>query len=559
MTDGVDRLKELLFDRETETLGDLARRIELVAETERLSHAELKSRIDDLKSRAVTGEELSPRVAAVLDEVIREAEETRHDEVASAIAPLVVRTIKTELKNNQDELVEALYPITGRMVKAYVATAINDMMAKINRRLEQNSFMLRVRSILSGRSVAELALVDAERLTCEELYLIRRGVGALIARWPERPQAANSDAHMSGVLAAINEFAAHNFKDDGGNVRAFALDDFIVFMRASPLYLLAAKCRGTPVPGLDDTIDREFLSVTEVLATAQRPTAAGAAVADEVPRQYLAGLAQRIDLRVGEAHEELARAGLPFSPFKALAALILIPLAAGIGWLAYTSWEVAQTHRMALAAMEETAELKGYPLRLEVGPRGRTVTFEGLAPSQAARGALLTRMSKDLPEVAVRDRITMLPGAPADPEPRIAEVRRQLTSLEADLIRNAVRRSLDRAQRRLENALPDLAQLSTAGNERRRRQADEASRTVDQAIRELNTYRTVTLGTGSDQAAVTALSEPLQVVTARLSAAAAALATLLSGEPPRTPAATRAPAAGALRTPPRSLRSRPSA
>lgn len=546
MSDGVDKLKQLLFDREAETIGDLARRIELVAEAERLSHSELKSRLDELRSRAVMGDELSPRVAAVLDEVIRTAEEHRHDEVASAMAPLVVRTIKTELRNSQDEMVEVLYPHVGRMVKSYVATAINELMDKINRRLKQNALMLRFRSVISGRSVAELALVDEERLRCEELYLIRRGTGALVSRWPERPQAANSDAHMSGVLAAINEFAAHNFKDDGGNVRAFALDDFIVFMRASPLYLLAAKCRGTPVPGLDDTIDREFLSVTEAIATRQRPASVGAAVAEEVPRQQLATLAERIDLRVGEAHMELARAGLPFNPLKALATLIFIPLAAWLGWLAYTHWfEVSPTQRIAQTAIDESAELKGYPLRLEVGPRGQTVTIEGLVPSQAVRSALVERLGKDLPDVAVRDRMTMLPSAPPDPEPRIAEVRRQLTMLEADLVRNAVRRSIDRAQRRLENSLPDLAQLGTSPIDSRRQKATEAARGVEQAIRELGTLRTQALADSSDQAAVAALNEPLRNLSISLATVAASLSSLLSGEPPR-PAAISSPAAGSV-------------
>lgn len=536
MSDSVDRLKELLFDRETETLSDLSRRIELVAETERLSHSELKARLDELKASAVLHDQLAPGVAAVLDRVIQEAEEIRHDEVSNAIAPLVVRTIKTELKNSQDEMVEVLFPITGRMVKAYVATAIAEMMTRINRRLETNSFMLRVRSLLSGRSMAELALVDAERLRCDELYLIRRGVGALVARWPDRLQHSNLDAHMSGVLAAINEFAHHSFKDEGGNVRAFALDNFTIYMRASPLYLLAAKCHGTPVPGLEDTIDREFLAVAEAIAVAQRPAAAGAAVPDEVPRRHLSALADRIEARVGEAHDELSRAGMPFSPLKALITLVMLPLLAGLGWLGYTHWEAARVYRIAEAAMLESRELNGYPLRLEVGHRGRWLSLEGLAPSEAAKTELFARLGRDAPEVAIRDRIALLPSAPADPEPRIAQLRTQLAGLEFDMTRAAVRRAVDRAQRRLENALPDLQQIGGSPTVRQRQQAGEAARTIEQVMRDLSSYRASALGEAGDTGAVGTLREPLRMVAMRLADTAAELAALLAAEPVRSPA-----------------------
>jgi hypothetical protein len=55
------------------------------------------------------------------------------------------------------------------MVKAYVVSAITDLTDEINRRLESNPFMLRVRSLLTRRPVAELAFAEGQRLRVQEI------------------------------------------------------------------------------------------------------------------------------------------------------------------------------------------------------------------------------------------------------------------------------------------------------------------------------------------------------------------------------------------------------
>ena len=212
--------------------------------------------------RTGTEERLRDSVARILDGALREAEVQRHDQLSRALAPACRKTIKVELKNSQDEMVEALYPITGRLVKAYVASAMKDLMDQMNRRLENNAVMLRLRSLTTGRSVAELALADSQRLTVDELFLVRRGSGELIQHWPETRGVNASDIHLSGVLTAINEFAGHAFKDDGGNLRSFELDTFTVYLRASPTFLLVRMSRRAP-PGVEALIDQEFLQVVE--------------------------------------------------------------------------------------------------------------------------------------------------------------------------------------------------------------------------------------------------------------------------------------------------------
>ncbi|MEO1795319.1 MAG: hypothetical protein AAFU50_12045, partial [Pseudomonadota bacterium] len=216
-----------------------------LSQKEQRERAATLRQIEQVFERAGTEQRFATSVASVMDRALEEAEVKRHAQVSRAIAPLVVSTIKTELKNSQDEMVQVLYPITGRLVQAYVASAMKDLADQINRRMSQNPLSLRMRSLRTGVPVADLVLADTERLVVDEIYLIRRGSGELLGRWPGGTQLSNQDIHMSGVLSAINEFATNAFEVEGGNLRSFRADDFQFYLRASPMYLVAARCRGT--------------------------------------------------------------------------------------------------------------------------------------------------------------------------------------------------------------------------------------------------------------------------------------------------------------------------
>ena len=262
MSQSVDRLKELLFDDEAQALHELARKVESIADIDARGREELKQRLEEVFARAGTHERLTASVAEILDEALRRAEVSQHADLSRAIAPLVVTTIKSELRNSQDEMVEALYPITGRLVKSYVASAMKDLSDQMNRRLEQNALMLRLQSLTTGRSVGELALAGTQDFEIRELYLIRRGSGELVAHWPDAPMSGREQT-MSGVLAAINEFANEAFAADQSSLRHIDLGGEDVYLRGSPVYLLAARCSGTAPQSVEQVIDDTFLTAVE--------------------------------------------------------------------------------------------------------------------------------------------------------------------------------------------------------------------------------------------------------------------------------------------------------
>lgn len=567
MTTNVSRLKELLFDSEQARLGELTRRLELLAMAEQQQRdllaerlrgeiaalerraGDLKARLDGLDGRAGSDEALQASVAAILDGAVRDAEKTHHMALTRALSPMVLRTIRTEFERTESEILQALVPHTGRLVREYVTTAMRDLVAQINQRLEaglkQSPLMLRVRSLMTGRPVAELALAEIAKPEVTDLFLIRRGSGELIARWPAGGELADSDIHMSGILAQINEFAETAFRDGGDRdpIRTFGFGRSTVYLRAAPTTLLAAKVTGPELPGSQGIVDDAFFELAErpgppqpiearplevkgAPADGPAPAAADSGMRDVAmaPPPSLDSLAATLDQRLAAKHAELAvPSGLGFNPLLALAVLVALPLAVWLAWSVYVSYETLRVRGLAEQVIASSGDLRIYRPEVEATTLGKSIRVSALAPSLAARDMLLQRLRDRLPGTRVDNAMTVLPEGP-DIEPRITDVRREISSLEqqvrGEYVRGAVERAVARSRTRLQQVLGDLAGAPLDTIPPRRLAAVEEGR--DEARKAL-----AVLGPIGAETTLAALGE----ATAGMRRAAAALTSVLGDQP----------------------------
>lgn len=434
MSQSVDKLKQLLFQPESDAI------------------ASLSARIDQVFDRAGTTERFQASVAGVLDGALREAEVARHDEVASAIAPLIVRTVKTEIHNSTDDLVEALYPATGRMVKAYVASAIRDLTNEINRRLDANPVMLGLNSLLSGRSATELALADSQRLKVEDVFLVRRATGELVARWPQGQGQSNLDHVMGGVLTAINEFTSEAFKADGSALRQIDLGPSVVYLRVSPAYLLAAKCSGTAPADAEQVFDTAFLDLMDNHHAALDTDATRQGGAPQLS-PLLQNLSGRIEAGLGDLQPSNTTLKRGVRPLTLLAMLIGIPLAGWLAWNIYIDTRLGRVEAIARSTVNATAELNGYPSDIKASERGRVVTIVGLVPTEGAKSSLIERLEMALPGVAINDRMSAVPVGSADVRPLLTELKLDQRTFEAGLKAAAAKQSQAQAARLMERTV----------------------------------------------------------------------------------------------------------
>jgi outer membrane protein OmpA-like peptidoglycan-associated protein len=455
MVHDVSRLKELLFDRESRTISDLSARMEAVFE------------------RSGTQERFVTSVAAVLDEALARAEVERHAQVSGAIAPLVVSTIRTEIRNSQDELAEALYPAMGRMVRDYVVSALRDLADDINRRFESNRFMLRVRSLLTGRTVSDLALADAPPLKVEEIYLVRRGSGELVGRWPASISTSRDHAR-SGVLAAINDVATEAFISDEATLRRLDLGSSLVYMRASPAHLLLVRCSGAAPAALEQVIDAHFMATIERL----RPLVAASNTGNEAAHAsavntLLTGLAADVDADFATRRARVARERRGLSPAALLLWTILLLLLSWGAWVAYASYQTARVRGIAERIIAAEPELRAYPVHVAINNRGGQVALQGLVPKPADSALLVRRLREALPGSQVSDGTAALPGGLEEARAQIEGLSGGLAQLgaqtgrSAEATRSAIAALMAELQLSREDVAKLKAQLAQSVNEAR--------------------------------------------------------------------------------------------
>lgn len=409
--DSVIRLKELLFDKESRELDALAQRLGEVAE------------------RAGSDTSFRNSVAATLEGALRDAEAANHHKVSDALAPLVVRTVRTEVEASSDALPAKLYPHIGVMVRDYVRSAIRDLMEDINRRLEEgltkNRLSLRLRSWTTGRPMAELALADTGHFEVEELHLIRRGSGELLAHWCRSAPGDGTDngpgdrkALFSGMLTAMTAFIEEVYEADKAGLRTIDFGGHTIFLRGSPLHLLAAKCRGEAGSGAQTLLDEAFLRTLEKGGTAPDLAALAA--------QLEAGISERQK----SLRDEKRRSGM--RPLRFLLWLLALLLAAYAAWHSYVTYQTDRLQTAVDRVIDGTPALKGYPTRAKVDRGGERIDVSGLAPSGDTRTDILKRLREIAPAAAISETIGVVPGAEsAELADEAARLRDRLTSLEA--------------------------------------------------------------------------------------------------------------------------------
>ena len=497
MTQDVARLKALLFESESETLSSLDARVsDVVARINALVSAneqqealrqDVVRKIEHIYQRAGSEENFRRSVAVVLTHAFHEAEQREHHELANVLAPLMLNTIRTELENNQDQMVQLLYPITGQLVKSYVASEIRKLQDNIHNQIDQNSLSLFLRSKLTGRPVSELAITRDQWLQIEEIFLINRASGELLAHWPHTMQLGNAQIHFSGLLSAINEFAATALSESSGQLQFFRMDETDVHVRASPIYLMAIKCRGVPPNGFDGIFTDAFISTMQRLERLDNTARAEPAIDIQSLRsQELSPIQEIVETQTTEIYEENERSGIASTVMKAMLLMVTTVIVSWFAWHFYTDYEESKVRRLANETTAKLAPLSGYPINFEVGYRGRELTISGLAPNPTVRADLMNNLAANLEGTTLIGRPAVVPSATVDAEPIVRQVRQRLSKFEREVLVRSMQRYYARTIKHLTDSLPEfdrLERLLPAQNKRSKIRRTKAS--VEKTLGEL--------------------------------------------------------------------------
>jgi OOP family OmpA-OmpF porin len=227
----------------------------LIVGTERRQLTELQTRIADPEIRAKD-------VGGVLAEAIRLH---AHDpQLASALAPPLEDAITSSVRRNPQPLADALFPVMGPAIRKAIAHSLAAMVESLNRTLE-HSFSLqalqwRWTALRTGKSFAEIVLLNTLVYRVDQVFLIDRASGLLLQHVTAEGTDTGDADMVSGMLTAIRDFVRDSFKvDEHETLDALRVGDLSVWIEQGPRAVLAAVIRGsapqTLRPVFQDALD----------------------------------------------------------------------------------------------------------------------------------------------------------------------------------------------------------------------------------------------------------------------------------------------------------------
>jgi outer membrane protein OmpA-like peptidoglycan-associated protein len=213
----------------------------------------LQQRLDNPELRA---EELSRIIAEAI------ALRSRRDHaLQNALNPLLEEALRISVARNSRLLADTLFPIIGRAVRNSVAHALRAIVESLNETLERSvswdALKWRLESLRTGKPFGEIVLARSLRYRVEQVFVIHREAGLLLAHVSRERESTQENETISGMLTAVEDFVHDSFAEtSGAELDTVELGEFNVWIQHGPQTLLCAVVTGTPPRELRNVLQR---------------------------------------------------------------------------------------------------------------------------------------------------------------------------------------------------------------------------------------------------------------------------------------------------------------
>jgi OOP family OmpA-OmpF porin len=170
-------------------------------------------------------------------------------QLTRALAPTIEEAITTSVRKNPRPLADALFPIFGPAIRKAIAASLSSMLESLNQTLEHSlsfrAIRWRITALRTGKSFAEVVLLNTLVYRVEQVFLIERASGLLLLHVTSGVSTVKDVDMVSGMLTAIRDFAHDSFrvaKDDA--LDTLQVGDLSVWIEQGPHAILAAVIRG---------------------------------------------------------------------------------------------------------------------------------------------------------------------------------------------------------------------------------------------------------------------------------------------------------------------------
>jgi len=228
----LSRLRDILLSEDQKRLAELEQEINRLQ--------------DQISDKEALIETIDPVIADLLDRKITDS----HDEFVEIMAPVIGGSIKKQVSEAKDDIADALYPVIGKTIRKSVSEAMKNLVNSINERVEQSLQKINVfnlfKSKVTGVSQGELVLRGALPCYIEELFVIQKDSGLLIAHVSGEGSESTVDEELiSGMLTAIRSFVAQTFaKSPDQDLYEIQYGDYNIQLELHHNFYVAAVVKG---------------------------------------------------------------------------------------------------------------------------------------------------------------------------------------------------------------------------------------------------------------------------------------------------------------------------
>jgi OOP family OmpA-OmpF porin len=230
---------------------------DLLVAPERKEIAALRARIEDPALRA---KDLATGLPAALAHC---ADDRR---LAEVLQPPIEAVITTSVRRNPRPLADALFPVIGPAIRKAIAHTLSGMLDSMSRTLEHSvslqALKWRLTAWRTGKSFAEVVLLNTLVYRVEQVFLIHSQTGLLLQHVTADDVAAQDADMVSGMLTAIRDFARDSFggqMDD--TLDTFRVGELTGIIEHGPHAYIAAVVRGARPPQLRLTLQRALETI----------------------------------------------------------------------------------------------------------------------------------------------------------------------------------------------------------------------------------------------------------------------------------------------------------
>lgn len=300
---------------------------ELIVGPEQKKIETLETHLTEIEHPVATTEDIAKALPEAIRMRMREDESLQH-----ALMPITEQAIHHSVINNPKPLSEALFPIMGPAIRKSINHTINSMLQSMNQALE-HSFSIRglrwrIQAMRSGKTFAEIVLLNTLVYRVEQVFVIHQESGLLIAHTATDSHMEEDADLVSSMLTAVRDFIHDSFATNSGEeIESLRMGELQLLVAQGPRITLALACRGNIPQDI-------YVLMDEHLEALQREYGREFADFDGDASPFSGIKGSLHELMLADYHIEEKRRRTPIRALMMIAVLLL-PLMTWWGWMFY--------------------------------------------------------------------------------------------------------------------------------------------------------------------------------------------------------------------------------